>query len=380
MKWKKWVQQFLLGVIVIFALIFLMGEVTLNRLHENYLPKDIADMSLDGRVLYGSAISDNTAAVKLEIVGKKQPSIVAFGSSRVMQFRGTFFKNKDFYTLGGIVPNIDCLEQVYKEVHKVYQPNIIIIGVDMWWLNPNFNDFTQLQKNNTSLIAQKINLYRATIVNLRENKELRDSIFYQEKFKTYDEIAERKNIGALAAVYNEGYREDGSYQYGRVILDSTYAKRQWEKSWVRIVNKTDRFVVADGIAADRLDKLQRIIRRMQDDGSKVVVFLAPFPHKSIEQFMSNEGQRTVITSLRSQVPRICQEEGTPCYDFSDMSDINSPNTESLDGFHGSERTYAKIMLNLFENEAILRPYINEDYIRQELADNEHPFIAINPYE
>ncbi len=63
---------------------------------------------------------------------------------------------------------------------------------------------------------------------------------------------------------------------------------------------------------------------------------------------------------------LCKQENVPFYDFSDITWAGSNDSETIYGFHGNERCYARITLKLSESE-ILRPHINFAKVKSIIA-------------
>ena len=56
-------------------------------------------------VVFGSGVSQDFVDYKLQLYAKVKPEIAAVGSSRVMQFRGAYFR-KPFLNVGGTAGNL----------------------------------------------------------------------------------------------------------------------------------------------------------------------------------------------------------------------------------------------------------------------------------
>lgn len=97
LSWKRWVM---LWVTIVFGLLILVAGLSLylvSAFREDFTNEEV--IANYQRVLYGSAIIDRPW-VKFDIVAQSKPDVIAIGSSRVMQFRSRYFRNRSFYTMG----------------------------------------------------------------------------------------------------------------------------------------------------------------------------------------------------------------------------------------------------------------------------------------
>ena len=54
--------------------------------------------------------------------------------------------------------------------------------------------------------------------------------------------------------------------------------------------------------------------------------------------------------LPDAVSKVANEFGFPFFDFTDIACVGSNDLEALDGLHGSEKTYARIILAICEQD------------------------------
>ena len=65
------------------------------------------------------------------------------------------------------------------------------------------------------------------------------------------------------------------------------------------------------------------------------------------------------------------------WDYSDPMLINSNNNEFIDGFHAGELTHAKIILNMIENNSIIKDHINYNRLKNEVKNTKNQLIIYN---
>jgi hypothetical protein len=74
-------------------------------------------------------------------------------------------------------------------------------------------------------------------------------------------------------------------------------------------------------------------------------------------------------------------KGVYFYDFSDIASYGSNYKETIDGFHGSDKSYARLMLAKSKNN-ILKPLINAELIIKLLtqSNSSRAIIETHPYK
>lgn len=61
-----------------------------------------------------------------------KPKIAIVGSSRSMQFKNIYFQ-KESFTFGGAVKNVNDLSNVVSDLLNIHRPEAVILQVDYWW-------------------------------------------------------------------------------------------------------------------------------------------------------------------------------------------------------------------------------------------------------
>lgn len=372
MTWKKYCTT-LLGL-SLGAIIFYVGvaEWMLHRLNEAHVGDDAAiSMQIEDNALYGSALTGDVAFLKYGVISRIKPDILALGTSRSMQFRAPFFKDATFYTVGGLGDSVDAMEDVFDRVCSSYTPKIVIFAVDWDWLNPNYaHNKSSHVFEEKNMLSNKAYVYKCLYQALWQNKNVREQLL-RPAIRERDVIGDHPTIGLLAGVKSEGFRADGSFQYGDAILHPRSIEERFEDTRKRIREGNRRFENADHIDADELLKLASFIHKMKSHGCHVLVLLSPFPNEIYQRFMDSEGHGRFILQFEQSVQELCMKQNVPFYDFSDMAWLDAPDEEALDGFHASERTYGRIVLQ-FESDSVIAPYIDKEFVEKCMSDSNSP--------
>ena len=78
------------------------------------------------------------------------------------------------------------------------------------------------------------------------------------------------------------------------------------------------------------------------------------------------------------VNELCQKDSIACYNFLNPLSLGAETDEIIDGFHSSEKTYARMTLAMQSDEGLAK-YINADYIEECLKNASNPYYVI-PFE
>src|SRR5262245_43642231 len=83
------------------------------------------------------AIDQVFYASKYRGVLARQPSVLVAGSSRTMKFRAAMFGDRAmaFFNAGGMINSLDDLEDFGGSFAPPRLPDVVILGIDLWWLN-----------------------------------------------------------------------------------------------------------------------------------------------------------------------------------------------------------------------------------------------------
>jgi len=164
-------------------------------------------------------------------------------------------------------------------------------------------------------------------------------------------------IGINSVFNNSGFRNDGSFYYGGQIEkllhnEETANDYNYANTFDRI-NQGDRlFQYGAVVNPNALIELNRILKFCNSKQIKVVAFLPPFADKVNDKLRAS-GNYKYMDSIYAQTKDLFNTFDFEFYDFSKLAAINSDDSETLDGFHGSEVTYLKLLINILESDSEL---------------------------
>jgi hypothetical protein len=304
-------------------------------------------------VLFGRAYSDPTARYKLQSVVSRKPEVLVLGTSRVMALRGDFFRDGvQFFNAGNGITRLGHLRPFLARVPPRSTPKIIVLGVDQYFLNANFD----------SLAADDMTRQWDADVGA-------DAIFFSSWTKIYGDFrqgkftlqhlaqpAAQRRIGLNAVVHANAFRNDGSYLWGEYVRDPDNPNNgdyQFHGTFDRIANGYRRFEYAAHVADANLAELQRFLADCSKRGIHVVGFLPPFAHVVYQKMRSMPVEYGYLAEIPARVQPVFAQYGYRLFDFSDLADLGASDRETIDGFHGSEKAYLRLFVRMAQGDPVL---------------------------
>jgi len=367
LTWKSWNILCLSLICSGILAICVLSEWLLFRLNENTSLNKTIDIQNKEDVLYGSLLNNQSYIYKLRMVTLKQPEILVVGSSRVMCFRKEFFDQAySFYNVGGAVPTIEKGIEFINKMPANFKPKIIILGIDLWWLNSNYHDRRDLQPilEETNIVNQRVKLYGALFENITNGNLSKLGITFSDMPNlniTRDPIEGRKTIGILAALRGDGFRGDGSWQYGSVITGTL--KKDYSSEVKAIHEGRGVFAYGSNISQHRLVQLESFIRLLKSKSEKLIVFAPPYAHEIYSLLLTSAHHNGFMNTSKSALVKLCRDESVQFHDFSDITWYGSNDNETHDGYHGNEKSYARISYALSSDNTV-KHFFNQGRLLQ----------------
>lgn len=314
--------------------------------------------SKDKSIIYGSAILNLYKDLKLYTLTKRQPQIITLGSSRVLEFRQPFF-SKNFYNMGSMVSSVNEAINVSDFIFRHSAPEIAIIGVDFWWFNDKIQSPTYDLKSTTEFkFSSPKNIYEPAHL-LLPFQWVKDKKITLEQYKNLLLLNTGNDVGLTGKLRKSGFSEDGSYYYTFIITNSNPKPQDQHFSLEinRVKHSESFFEECPQVSEFHYNKFVELIRRFEKQKVKTVLFLPPLASPLNKEMINHNFQ--CINTLKEKL----SNDKIKIYDFTEAEKLlKTSNCEFVDGFHGGDVLYAKILKYLGSKEAMLQPYIDKQYI------------------
>ena len=347
------------------AILFFSGEFT-------PFEEIVTLQQQEAPVLFGKAYITTvpSSVFKLRAVRERIPRVITFGTSRVLQFRSGFFKKpSEFYNSGGAGGTIFDLQKALTDIPKGAEPDIIILGLDQH----NFS--TQWYKNNAEQKESMVNL--RTLIVLAVRHIYQDAL--HKKFSFGDIVKKRgektRFIGIIAMIQGDGIRNDGSYRYGKFLSDpynSAHEDYQFKDTLERVQRGNRLFFRDTYVSEDAMKELNVFLTQAKERGIHVVGFLPPFAEVVADALHADPGY-DYLFQIGATIAPYFMDKGFTFYDFMDPRTFGGNDAEMIDGFHGSERTMAKMLLQMIKTDKQLAAYLNTLFLEEKLKEHANNF-------
>lgn len=294
-------------------------------------------------ILIGLGYNEQTAYYKLVNANYYQADVIALGTSRVMQFKKEFFKSS-FYNCGGAVGG-NYKEYVNFLENLTYKPKVILLGLDQWVFNDAWNrsctDYTGFKK------IEKENRNKGSML----KKIVKD--WTRKKWRFTDLKLYPVNIGFNGRIKDEGFIYDGSYYYGNIYRNPKGQKDyQFKDTFDRIEGGKYRFEWGKHIDTDTLEQLKFLLDYCSEKKIFVIGFLPPFAPAVYNRIVQSGNY-----DYFNEIAPFCQElfagYGFEFYDYTDNNRLIVTDKYFIDGFHGSDVLYGKIIQDMIKKGSII---------------------------
>ncbi|RLA74278.1 MAG: hypothetical protein DRG11_05305 [Epsilonproteobacteria bacterium] len=353
MNGKKWIKIWFILIFIIGVIPYSLLYIYLESNFENNTYSDIVERQITNNSIYGTALNQNTFSYKLELIKKVKPNIVALGSSRVMAFRKENF-NTSFVTAGG---GMNYLNEGYKFLENMYQfhkPEYIILGLDFWWFNNDFNQpkyFPYHENDGKSISTTKIYKTLSWLTSGKVSLSSFTNILNSNKIK--NQYTNYDNLGFAAISTSNGFRSDGSQFYSKTVFGlEKSGDEKFSNTFKRISDGNSRFEYGNELSKDRIDTFNKILEIIKNNNTKIILLIPPIAnatYKKMEAFPYG-----FIDRFRELVKSLDMEN----YDYHNLSVITQNDCECVDGFHGGDVVYSRIIKDIYDKNSSISKYID----------------------
>jgi hypothetical protein len=204
----------------IFLYLFYISYIFLKKNNEHLDINDIIKKQIfNSSALYSSSINiDYQNYIKKKNLLIK-PEIIILGSSRMQYFPGFLFKKKlliaqqPFYSF-------DMFYESINDLIKTHKPKLIIVGIDWWLFNKNFNERSSkiLFNNLFQIPKHEEKIYNKFFLDFSLNELVKPYLWVIEKKISFDDFFltvnnknYSQNVGVTANIQDSGYDLNGYY-------------------------------------------------------------------------------------------------------------------------------------------------------------------------
>lgn len=287
--------------------------------------------------------------------------VVLLGSSRAMQFVGDPWLVPT-YNAGGAMRDLESGEVFLNSVLPIYHPKRMIIALDWWWFSTTRRPDAPTDASPETpltlheLIQPGIWIFDGTL----SAKELSALLFSAK--------TPRPAIGLPAYFKHAGWNTFGHYDYGDVLSEqasgSDIGFEETLKDIQRTSKRNDRGPWND-FSEKNWQRLEAIVKRLQDGGTEVILFLPPIA-EPLYDWLETQPEPNMVKEVRRRLALL----PALTFDFHDPKTVRTNLCEFVDGMHGGEVTYLRILDTMAADpSADLEHVLDRARIQQLIAAN-----------
>ncbi len=109
------------------------------------------------------------------------------------------------------------------------------------------------------------------------------------------------------------------------------------------------------MSAGALEDTRQLLAWCGQNGITAVGLLPPYAPSVLEK-MQSSGNYGYMDKLPAALAELCAQYGFEFFDFTAAPDASD--VEFMDGYHGSDRVYCRLALQMARESAALAPYLN----------------------
>ncbi|MGE4348909.1 MAG: hypothetical protein AB7D28_04020 [Candidatus Berkiella sp.] len=332
-------------------------------------------LSADDTCIVGLATRNQGYYYKRAMYKELTPKILILGSSRVMQFRKDFFQ-ESMMTSGGAMNSINEGFSYIKDIFNIQIPEMVIIGLDYWWFNenvisPSIEIKPPLELSNKISVKKYILPFKWVWDGKISKKAYLNMInplyILQPNFND--------GIGVDGILNKNGFGSDGSYYYTKTVTGKERnPDEKFKVSLQNIETNGARFEYADRAHPLHLKNFIDLVAYIKNAGSKVILFIPPLSPTVAKKMSEFSEHYKFIEELRNKL----SENGLEYFDFHDPYVLDTSDCEFIDGIHGGDVLYARILKHISNKSPEINDRINISFLEKVISD--YPNLAMIPQD
>jgi len=309
----------------------------------------------------------------IDITSNSRKTVWTLGSSRVLQFRRQMF-DSTFYNAGYTIYSLNDFRPFLKSIPVNKYPKYLVIALDEWMFNTAWDDLTVTSPVDTWQDSYRIWPQSSTYLSV-----YKDLFAHKYSFSTIKNDGPLYKVGLNALVNNTGFRTDGSLFYGGQIdklvkNDKTARDFKYAGTLGRIKHGNERFQYGNSINPKALVEVDALLNYCKQHQIQVIAFLPPFAEAVYDKMMATN-KYGYLKQIYPALKPIFNKYHYEVYDFSRVSLVNADDHETIDGFHGGEGVYQKIMINMLNQGSVLNQVSNVKRLQADLLKKKNNYVV-----
>lgn len=304
------------------------------------------------------SIGDDIRRFKLARYEYIKPDVITLASSRGLQIKGKFFKDTTkYYNMSYVAGSLNELITIFDKMLEIHKPKLIVLGLDFWWFNDVYQKPMSIEDHKIFFPEQKkltdIGFLLSPLKWLFQNRiDISDlKYLFQKSFPNECKFGYR-------GINSHAIMSDGSFSYARIM-------RGYEKNHdYKFLKTTHRIKVGDSrfshlsTANDfHISNLLHFLQKLKNLNIETIIFLPPMSPAMTD--LMKDYDYKYIDDLKQKL----RANNISFYDFHNpKKSLKTSDCEFIDGFHGGDTLYAKIIRYMAQKSRILGNIVDLKYL------------------
>ena len=305
----------------------------------------------DKPLIVGLAYSDPWGYVKMESTLRRKPEVIVIGSSRVMQFRSSFFK-RSFYNASKGAATTRHFLRFLKKIPPSQSPKLMIAGLDQEFFSPGWIWTSSREIDQKPSSHDWLRIFGKSWTQVYWD-------FYQDKFKLHDFLnpdAGFKKIGLFAVSKSTGFMNDASYLYGEFLKSKkTLRHKQKIQESLRYIREgKDKYAYGSDVRPRSLANLKAFFKEARRRKIHLIVYLPPFSPEVYREIKKKKDRYGYMFALPEKIESLARKHDVQFFDFTDPSLVGARQSEFYDDVHDGGTVTFRIFRKMMEKDKVLR--------------------------
>ncbi len=295
--------------------------------------------------LYLPAYTDHNYQVKLQAARLMRPDVLVIGGSRVNQFRRRMFGSTSAYNAGQVLYGQQDYRRFLEDLGEE-TPRTLIFSLDFYTFNSDYGDiFRYVSYGDISLWRDR---ELAVILKgiSREPRQL--GVLLPPR----DPVSGITALGLQAAKTGNGFRNDGSYQYGLILRGMPNTGAVTSAAGVeRVRQGAAPFLPAAHLGESARAELKRFAEYANRKGIRLIAITTPLAPEVVDALDRSAEQGAWREFNSPAFGEWVASLGIKHFNFARIESFAGRKDEFMDAFHGSETAYDRLMLQMLRDPA-----------------------------
>lgn len=314
--------------------------------------------------IVGTALHEDLYRYKLALYRAYKPEVIALGSSRMLQYRGLYFRGH-YLNMGSSLREIATGEHILAAMLKTHRPKLILLGVDYWWFNDSIEKPGRTQSPKPRMLELDIGKLLQPYAWMREGKL--DAARFLARLNPFLR-SDHCRIGVSALEEASGFGPDGSYYYTGTVTGAKHNvyDRGFGDTLKEMHKGRSRLRHGTQVNPAHVAMFRNFVDEMNKAGIKVVLILPPHAPRIAREMRQMGNAYAYIGDMHQKL----DDAGLRYHDFHDPSSLGATDCEFYDGSHAGDIVAARVLRQLAQDsDTGLAPYLDLVAIESAIVEN-----------